>query len=215
MICDYGCGQASNFTLKNGKKCCSKHYNSCPTLKSKNSDSVKNSYKSGKRISGKETYKNLPSETKSKMAWSKGKNLIPNEKIFTNNSPYSTELLKNRILKDNLIKYECSCGIIDTWNNKPIILDLDHVDGNNRNNQISNLRFLCPNCHSQTETYKGRNKNTGKTKVSDQDLIESYKNLGNIRKALIAVGLAAKGGNYARLKNLINHIDITVDIHKI
>ena len=94
---------------------------------------------------------------------------------------------------------------------KHIILDLDHIDGNNRNNQLSNLRFLCPNCHSQTETYKGRNINSGKIKISDEDLIGSFKKFGNIRQALIAVGLAAKGGNYSRLKKLLTRIDSNID----
>jgi hypothetical protein len=62
---------------------------------------------------------------------------------------------------------------------------------------------LCPNCHSQTETYKGRNKNTGKRKISDEELLTAYKKYSNIRQSLLSVGLAAKGGNYERLKKLI------------
>ena len=53
------------------------------------------------------------------------------------------------------------CGITDTYNNKPITLQCDHIDGNSDNNNLSNLRLLCPNCHTQTETWCGRNvKNT-------------------------------------------------------
>ena len=84
---------------------------------------------------------------------------------------------------------------------------MDHINGDNRDNRLSNLRYLCPNCHSQTDTYKGRNKNNGKIKVSDEDLLTSYKKSGIIRQALIDVGLAAKGGNYERLKKLISKND--------
>ena len=50
------------------------------------------------------------------------------------------------------------CGITDTYNGKPITLQCDHIDGDNDNHSLDNLRLLCPNCHSQTETWCGRNK---------------------------------------------------------
>ena len=54
------------------------------------------------------------------------------------------------------------CGISDTYNGKPITLQVDHIDGNSDNNFPSNIRLLCPNCHSQTETFSGRNKKNTK-----------------------------------------------------
>lgn len=58
--------------------------------------------------------------------------------------------------------YVCvGCGLSD-WNNKPITLIVDHIDGNAGNNLPSNLRLLCPNCNSQTETFGGRNKGNGR-----------------------------------------------------
>ncbi len=48
----------------------------------------------------------------------------------------------------------CSeCGTGNVWNDKPLSLHLDHIDGNSDNNSIDNLRLLCPNCHTQTDTY--------------------------------------------------------------
>ena len=44
-------------------------------------------------------------------------------------------------------------------------LELDHTDGNPLNNQLDNLRLICPNCHAQTETYKGKNMGSGVTRV--------------------------------------------------
>jgi len=154
----------------------------------------------------KKIYQNLSQEVKDKMAWSRGKSLTPNEEIFTENSYYSNDLVKQRIVKDDLIEYKCKVCGIDEGQGKPVILDLDHINGNNRDNRLENLRFLCPNCHSQTDTYKGRNKNTGKIKVSDNELLTAYEKCGTIRQALIEVGLAAKGGNYERLKRLIARV---------
>lgn len=79
--------------------------------------------------------------------------------VFTNNSNYNTKSLKSKLLKYNLLNYECSiCGNKGQWLNKSLSLHLDHIDGINNNNELSNLRFLCPNCHSQTDTYSGKNK---------------------------------------------------------
>lgn len=55
-----------------------------------------------------------------------------------------------------------SCGILNVWNGKPIVFDLEHKDGNSDNNLRENLELICPNCHSQTDTYKGKNKGNGR-----------------------------------------------------
>ncbi len=55
--------------------------------------------------------------------------------------------------------YTCvECGIGEMYNSKPITLQVDHIDGNSDNNFPENLRLLCPNCHSQTDTWVTRNK---------------------------------------------------------
>lgn len=59
--------------------------------------------------------------------------------------------------------YSCEvCGISE-WNGKKLSLEVDHIDGVHYNNIIENLRLVCPNCHSQTVTYKARNKGNGPT----------------------------------------------------
>lgn len=92
---------------------------------------------------------------------SRNSSFIPTDKILVKDSTYrSNTRLKDRILKEKLLEYKCSrCGITE-WLGAPIVLQLDHVNGNNRDNELVNLRMLCPNCHSQTETYGGRNKNS-------------------------------------------------------
>ena len=197
MLCDYGCGKEAAFTLKNGKNCCAKRPAGCEVLKKRNSEGLKTAYSEGRK-----GYTWNPNS-----AWSKGKSLTANEEIFTKDSRYSNELVKQRIVKDNLLEYRCSkCGI-DSWQGETIVLDLDHINGDNCDNRLENLRYLCPNCHSQTDTYKGRNKNSGKAKVSDQELLTAYEKCHTIRQTLLELGLAAKGGNYERLKRLIASVE--------
>ena len=72
----------------------------------------------------------------------------------------STKSIKKFLVKTTNNKCS-SCGI-NEWNGKAIVMDLEHIDGNSENNDMSNLCLLCPNCHSQTPTYKGRNKGNGR-----------------------------------------------------
>lgn len=99
------------------------------------------------------------------------------------------------------------CGI-DSWNNKPITLELEHKDGNHHNNKRENLECLCPNCHSQTDTWRGKNKTNKRNKISDDEIIKTYLKNKNIRQTLIEVGLSAKGGNYKRLHQLIKKYEL-------
>ena len=69
----------------------------------------------------------------------------------------SSQSLRRVVLSSNLLDYVCSlCGLGPKWNGKPLTLQLDHISGDPSDSTIENLRFLCPNCHTQTETYTGR-----------------------------------------------------------
>ena len=64
---------------------------------------------------------------------------------------------KKRLLKEGLLQYECyKCGLKE-WMGEPISLQLEHKNGDNTNNTLKNLTLLCPNCHSQTKTFAGKN----------------------------------------------------------
>lgn len=95
----------------------------------------------------------------SKLAMStRGKRVCTEEEIFNVDSSVPRATLKRYITKHNLIKYSCrDCNLSDEWNNKPLVLQIEHINGINNDNRLENLCFLCPNCHSQTSTYAGKN----------------------------------------------------------
>lgn len=135
--------------------------------------------------------------------WSRGKILKSKDEIFCQSSAVSTGYAKKALLSLNLREHRCEdCGL-DSWNGKEITLELDHINGMNNDHRLENLRLLCPNCHSQTPTWRGRNINSGNVKVSDEVLKKSLQKHSSIRRALMEVGLAPKGGNYARCKRLL------------
>ena len=85
------------------------------------------------------------------------KKLINGDVKYDN--PYNGSInnhIKKYLLDNNLLNKKCDICEIEKWMNKNIIFDLDHIDGDRNNNIFSNLRLLCPNCHSQTETYKNK-----------------------------------------------------------
>jgi hypothetical protein len=67
-----------------------------------------------------------------------------------------TYQLRRAMLEEN-VAYSCSACSLTSWNDKEIVLQIDHINGDWKNNLIDNLRFLCPNCHSQTDTYGIKN----------------------------------------------------------
>ena len=82
---------------------------------------------------------------------------IPLDQALVKNSSYSRSSLKKRIIKNNIIEYKCNeCGLLPEWQGKPITIQLDHINGLYNDNRLKNLRFLCPNCHSQTKNFAGK-----------------------------------------------------------
>jgi hypothetical protein len=65
--------------------------------------------------------------------------------------------IKSRLIEEGLLLDECSkCKLSKIWFGEPIVLELDHIDGDRFNNRLENIRLLCPNCHSQTSNFRGR-----------------------------------------------------------
>lgn len=95
--------------------------------------------------------------------WNKGKKLghkksIEELLVEDRKYPYQSYKLKNRLLQEGIKIHQCECCGITEWNGKSTPLELDHINGINYDNRLENLRLLCPNCHAQTPTYRGKNK---------------------------------------------------------
>ena len=111
----------------------------------------------------------------------------------------------------NLRGYKCEQCLNETWNGDKIPLEIHHKDGNNLNNELNNLQLLCPNCHAQTENWRGKNvqNKIKRIEISDEDFAEALKNNSSIRQALISLGLSPKGGNYKRAYEIAIRYNIT------
>lgn len=71
---------------------------------------------------------------------------------------YERRLIRRKMVAEGVVDYQCAeCGG-STWRGATLVLEVDHIDGNPRNNLLENLRLLCPNCHSITATWRGRNR---------------------------------------------------------
>lgn len=89
---------------------------------------------------------------KSKRDWT-------DEEIFCEDSKASQNTLRRVFQKRNFAPYKCNvCGLEPFWNDKPLVLTLDHKNGKNKDNRIENLQWICPNCDRQSDTYGMKNK---------------------------------------------------------
>lgn len=80
------------------------------------------------------------------------------EEVFSKNSPVTQKMLRGYIKRHNILEYKCQkCGCDGHWQDGIISLEVHHINGNNTDNEISNLQYLCPNCHALTDNYRGRN----------------------------------------------------------
>lgn len=109
----------------------------------------------------------LAGAKKGSVPWNKNKKIGPRiitsgkyslENVLIENSTYARHHVKRRILQEGLLEYKCfCCGLGPIWCNKPMPLILDHINGINNDNRLTNLRFVCSNCDTQLDTYKSKN----------------------------------------------------------
>ena len=111
--------------------------------------------------------------------------------------------IKTQVLKER--PYKCECCGISTWNDKPLTLQVHHIDGNRKHNTRDNLQILCPNCHSQTENWCSKNYSRAK-EVSDEDFLMALEYYPSINSACVALGIPANQSSYTRAKKLLGLI---------
>jgi len=104
----------------------------------------------------------------------------------------------------------CECGIKEEWNGKPLKFERDHISGDKSDNSRENLRLICPNCHQQTPTYKGRN-NTQATRVTDEQVITSLLASKSGYESLKRLGMNMHGKNYEKLRRIIKQHNVEID----
>ena len=98
-------------------------------------------------------------------AWNKGKKLGPNyygtakplEEILVKNSTYQSSKLIKRLFDAGLKEHRCERCNNTEWLGYPIPLELHHINGIHNDNRLENLQVICPNCHAQTDNYRGKN----------------------------------------------------------
>ena len=122
------------------------------------------------------------------------------DKILCENSPHTRAVIRRFVLKNNLIPYKCSCcGNEGEWLDKPLSLQLDHINGNCSDHRLENLRWLCPNCHVQTSTHRSKNEAYASTRIAKQYnitpelrklIIDKYKELGSQQKVSNALNIS-------------------------
>ena len=122
---------------------------------------------------------------------------ISPDKLFRINCKHTRTVLRRNILRNNLLPYKCAICGISKWNNKTLSLELDHINGMNNDNRLENLRFLCPNCHSQTTTYGSRNqqRNESTYEITDElrELVSNtYDKVNSVKRVSSILGIRRK-----------------------
>ena len=146
-------------------------------------------------------------------------NNVKKEDILKENCKHQRIVLRRYIIKNNLIPYKCAiCGCTE-WQGKTLSLELDHINGINNDNRLENLRFLCPNCHSQTSTYGSRNQqlNSSEYDIPDDlrkmvekkyDEVKSVKRVSSIlgiRRCVVTKIVNESGQKHSNQKYIIRY----------
>ena len=163
-LCHRGCGKQAKYITRSKKFVCEEYSTTCDAVKYKNSCGVKTAYLEGRKYNDYNNGLSLEDRKRGSDTYKRNR-----EEQFKNSTfeelTSKTHRIKRICEEQNNQCGECS---ISKWNNKRIVLELHHIDGNNSNNTRSNLICLCPNCHSQTSTWRRRKSSLGLTLIQSE-----------------------------------------------
>jgi 5-methylcytosine-specific restriction endonuclease McrA len=161
----------------------------------------------------------------------------PIEEVFVVDSPYSPRVFKRILLEEELLPVCCALCNITEWRALPLSLQIDHINGAKGDWRLENLRWLCPNCHSQTETW-GRNIGSAKRpsvkkpnaqryfdqaaaglqphraaprKWTPDELLTVVPETVNLTQVCHRLGLRPIEDNYTLIAEWITHLDLDID----
>lgn len=124
--------------------------------------------------------------------------------IFIENSMVSRTKLKQEIIKQQIIPFVCQkCQNNGIWLGEKLTLQLDHKNGIRNDNRKENLRFLCPNCHSQTETFNVGRTERKKASITKEEVVKLAKEAKSIRDIILKLNVSDCSVNYKRIKNFL------------
>lgn len=123
--------------------------------------------------------------------------------LFGDWSSLSCTEQRERIRREQNFKCE-ACNVAEEWNGSPLKFELDHISGCRTDDSRENLRLLCPNCHSQTSTYKNKSRGDNpRNSYTDEQIIQALKSSNSVYDALKSLGMNCHGGNYTRVRNIV------------
>ncbi len=129
------------------------------------------------------------------------------ENLVENNKKAKRDSIKRELVAQSIVPNECAeCGQELEWNGKRLVFVLDHINGVNDDYRVDNLRLLCPNCNSQTDTFC-RGSKSKKKPVRAAELSEALLSTDSIRDALELVGMDLTANSYSRVSRMLAKLD--------
>ena len=216
-LCAYGCGGIARYRVtKAARPCCSATFNKCASVKERNSEGLKQSYAQG-RVSFFATTQSAVGR-----AWAKGKTAVEDSRIRSkiskglfgpddNSQSANVALRRKRILIKERGHCCESCKLCK-WLGKDITLELDHRDGVRTHNARKNLALLCPNCHSQTPTWR---RNHRLQKWNDDEMTKAIVHSSCISEVLKALDMRQGSAQTVSRFMVIHNLDFGKSRRKI